>query len=148
MVEIQQQKEFEEKVIEIKRVSKKTKGGNKIGFTALVVVGDKKGRVGTGLGKASDVSSAVQKGVQIAKANLVEVKTKNTTIAHEVLGKYGSAQVMLKPAPEGSGIIAGGSVRNVVELAGIKNISAKILGSNSKVGNVRGTILALTKLKA
>jgi small subunit ribosomal protein S5 len=148
MIEVTQPKEFEEKVIEIKRVSKKTRGGNKIGFTALVVIGDKKGRVGSGLGKAPDVSSAVQKGVQIAKRNLVNVKTKGNTIAHEVSAKYGAAEVLLKPAPEGSGIIAGGSVRNVVMLAGIKDVSAKILGSKSKLGNVRGTILALSSLKS
>jgi small subunit ribosomal protein S5 len=142
-----QQKEFEEKVIQIKRVSKKTKGGNKIGFTALVLVGNKKGKVGVALGKASDVSSAVQKAVASAKRELVDVKIKENTISHEVSSKSGSAVVLLKPAPVGSGIIAGGSVRNVVELAGIKDISAKMLGSNNKVENVRATIAALTKLK-
>ncbi|HLC93757.1 MAG TPA: 30S ribosomal protein S5 [Patescibacteria group bacterium] len=140
-------KEYEEKVIQIKRVSKKTRGGNKIGFTALVVIGNKGGKVGTGLGKATDVTSAVQKAVQTAKNNMVTVKLKGSTIAHEVEDKYGASRIILKPAPEGSGIIAGGSVRSVVELAGIKDISAKILGSNNKVGNVRCTLSALGKLK-
>jgi small subunit ribosomal protein S5 len=142
-----QQKEYDEKVIQIKRVSKKTKGGNKIGFSALVVIGNKQGKVGTGLGKAGDVSSAVQKAVQAAKRSLVEIKVKGDTIAHEVEDKYDSARVFLKPAPKGSGIIAGGSVRSVVELAGIKDISAKVLGSNNKVANIRCTIQALKKLK-
>lgn len=142
-----QQKEFDEKVIQIKRVSKKTKGGNKIGFTALVVIGDKKGKVGVGLGKASDVSSAVQKAVSSAKRTLATIKIKENTIAHEVRSKSGSAKILLMPAPVGSGIIAGGSVRNVVELAGIKDISAKMLGSNNKIENVRATIDALKKLK-
>ncbi len=142
-----QPKEFEEKVIQIKRVSKKTKGGNKIGFTALVVIGDKKGRVGVGLGKAKDVSSAVQKAVSAAKKTALMVKIKDNTIAHEVKAKSGSARVLLMPAPVGSGIIAGGSVRNVVELAGIKDISGKMLGSNNKIENVRAAIDALRKLK-
>ncbi len=142
-----QQKEYEEKVIQIKRVSKKTRGGNKIGFSALVVIGNKKGKVGVGLGKASDVSSAVQKAVASAKRSLIDVKIKENTIAHEVSSKSGSATVLLKPAPEGSGIIAGGSVRSVVELAGIKDISAKMLGSNNKLENVRCAIQALSRLK-
>ncbi len=140
-------KEFEEKVIQIKRVSKKTRGGNKIGFTALVVIGDKKGKVGTAIGKASDVSSAVQKAVTAAKRDMVTIKIKENTIAHEVSCKYDSAEVLLKPAPKGSGVIAGGSVRSVVELAGIQDISGKMLGSNNKVTNVRCTINALLKLK-
>jgi small subunit ribosomal protein S5 len=142
------QKEFDEKVIQIKRVSKKTRGGNKIGFTALLVVGNKKGKVGVGLGKATDVSSAVQKAVQVARRNLVDIKIKGNTIAHEVSCKSGSAEVLLKPAPKGSGIIAGGSVRTVAELAGIKDISGKMLGSNNKIENVRCAIKALGKLKA
>ena len=146
--ENQQAKEFDEKVIQIKRVSKKTRGGNKIGFTALVVIGNKKGKVGVGLGKANDVSSAVQKAVSNAKKDLKEIKIKEGTIAHEVSSKSGSAVVLLKPAPVGSGIIAGGAVRNVVELAGIKDISGKMLGSNNEIENVRCTISALAKLRA
>lgn len=141
-------KDVEEKVIEVKRVSKKTKGGNSIGFSALVVLGDKHGSVGSGLGKAKDVSSAVQKGVAQARRNMVSIKLKENTIAHEVHAKYGSAQVLLKPAPKGSGIIAGGAVRSIVELSGIKDISAKMLGSGNKSCNVKCTIKALQKLKA
>jgi len=141
-------KEFEEKVIQIKRVSKKTSGGNSIGFSALVVIGDKKGRAGMGLGKAKDVSSAVQKAVSQGKRNLVNINLKNTTIAHEVHSTYGAAEVFLKPAPKGSGIIAGGAVRIVLELVGIKDISAKMLGSNNRSSNLKCTLEALKKLKA
>lgn len=139
---------FEEKVIEVKRVSKKNYGGNTVSFSALVVIGDKRGKVGTGLGKAKDVASAVLKAVTQARRDLVNIKIKDTTIAHEVTGKYGAANVLIKPAPKGAGIKAGGAVRNVVELAGIKDISAKMLGSGNKASNVRCAILALQKLKA
>ena len=141
-------REFEERVIQIKRVSKKTSGGNTIGFSALVVVGDKKGRVGIGLGKAKDVSSSVQKAVSQAKRNLINVKLKNTTIAHEVHSTYGAAEVFLKPAPKGSGIIAGGAVRVVLELVGVKDISAKMLGSNNRSSNLKCALEALKKLKS
>lgn len=140
-------KEFEEQIIQIKRVSKKTRGGNTISFTALAVVGDKKGRVGSGLGKARDVPTAVHKAIEKAKSTLVNVNIRNNTIAHSVSAKYKAAEVLLMPAPEGSGIIAGGTVRNVVELSGIKDISSKMLGSNNKVANVRCTIKALQKLR-
>lgn len=142
-----QPKEFEERIVETKRVSKKTQGGNKIGFTALVVIGNKHGRVGVGLGKAPNIAAAIQKGIKIAKKNSVEITVKNDTIPHEVNQKYKSARVKLMPAPRGSGIIAGGPVRHVVELAGIKNISAKLIGSNNKQCGVECTIMALTKLK-
>ena len=148
MKETREFREFEEKVIQIKRVSKKTSGGNSIGFSALVVVGDKKGRAGVGLGKAKDVSSAVQKAVTQAKRNMVKINLKNTTIAHEVHSKFGSAVVFLKPAPKGSGIIAGGAVRVVLELAGIKDISAKMLGSNNRSSNLKCALEALKKLKS
>jgi len=141
-------REFEERVIQIKRVSKKTSGGNTIGFSALVVVGDKKGRVGIGLGKAKDVSSSVQKAVSQAKRNLINVKLKNTTIAHEVHSTFGAAEVFLKPAPKGSGIIAGGAVRVVLELVGVKDISAKMLGSNNRSSNLKCALEALKKLKS
>ena len=141
-------REFEERVIQIKRVSKKTSGGNTIGFSALVVVGDKKGRVGVGLGKAKDVSSSVQKAVSQAKRNLVNVKLKNTSIAHEVHSTYGAAEVFLKPAPKGSGIIAGGAVRVVLELVGVKDVSAKMLGSNNRSSNLKCALEALKKLKS
>lgn len=141
-------RDFEEVVVETKRVSKKTTGGSKSSFAALVVVGNKKGKVGTGLGKAMDVSTAIQKGIEQAKRNLVDINIKGNTISHEVVAKYKSSQVFLKPAPEGSGIIAGGSVRTVVELVGINDISGKMLGSNNKTCNVRCAIEALQKLKA
>ena len=140
-------KEFEERVYHIKRVSKKTTGGNAIGFTALIVVGDFQGQVGAALGKSRDVSRAIQKAVSKAKDNVVEVNLKGTTIPHEVIHKYAAARVLLKPAPKGSGIIAGGPVRVVLELAGVKDVSAKMLGSSDKLANVRCTIQALEKLK-
>src|SRR3989344_7028621 len=141
------QKELQEEVIELKRVSKKTSGGSKMGFTALVVVGNKKGRVGSGVGKATDVPSAIQKALTKARRSMVDVKLKDTTIAHQVSFKYGAAEVFLKPAPKGSGIIAGGSVRKGLGAVGIRDVSAKMLGSNNKTSNVRCTIGALIKLK-
>ena len=139
--------EFEEKVIEIKRVAKKTKGGNKIGFTALVVVGDRKGKVGSGLGKARDVSTAIRKAIEVAKRDMVNVNTGGHTIVHSIKEKYGSAELLLKPAPEGLGIVAGGAVRQVLDMAAVKNVSAKMLGSNNKTCNVRCVISALRKLQ-
>ena len=139
--------EFVERVIQIKRVSKKTSGGNTISFASLVVVGDMKGRVGVGYGKARDVSTAIAKGIGSAKKNLIHVNIKDGTIAHEVHDSYSSADVLLKPATKGAGVIAGGTVRVVVELAGIKDISAKMLGSSNKICNIRCTINALKKLK-
>lgn len=139
--------EFEEKVVEIKRVSKKFKGGNSIGFTALVVTGDKSGTVGYGYGKAPSVSDAISKAISSSKKNITKIKLSKGTIAHEVKAKFGSCEVLLKPAPEGTGIIAGGTIRVVADLAGIENVSSKMLGSNNKIGNVRCTIKALKKLK-
>ena len=144
----QTQKEYQEHVVQIKRVSKKNQGGSSMSFAALVVIGNKKGKIGTGIGKAGDVPSAVQKAISNAKKSIVEIKLKGGTIPHRISNKYGSAKVLMMPAPEGSGIIAGGSVRNVVELCGIKNISAKILGSANKTCNVRCAIEALAKLRA
>lgn len=141
-------KEFEEKIAQINRVSKKTKGGNRISFSILVVVGDKKGKVGVGLGKALDVSSAIKKGITRAKKTLIEVPMKGTTITHEIWVKKGAAQIFLKPAKPGTGIIAGGAVRLVVEAAGIRDIVSKILGSNNKASNVYATLFALKKLAA
>ena len=141
------EKEFEEKVIQINRVSKKTKGGNKLGFTALVVVGDRKGKVGVALGKANDVLSAIKKGIRLAKKNFINVQLKNRTIPHEIRVKFGAAKVLLKPAPMGTGVIAGGPVRAVVEAAGIQDIVSKILGSNNKISNVYATFYALKDLK-
>jgi small subunit ribosomal protein S5 len=144
---VRQPKEFEERIIQIKRVSKKTKGGNKIGFTALVVLGDRKGRVGTALGKATNVAAAIQKGISKAKENIVMLDIQGDTIPHDIIKKYKSSKILLKPAPKGSGIIAGGTVREVVELAGIKDISTKMLGSKNKQVNVMCTIKALQSLR-
>ena len=139
--------EIEEKVLEIKRVSKKTKGGNTIAFAVLVVVGNNNGRVGVGYGKAPDVATSINKAVGKAKKSMVEIKLNGSTISHEVLAKYESAKVFLKPAPKGTGVIAGGAVRPVLELAGIRDISAKMIGANNKISNVRCTLKALKKLK-
>ena len=139
--------EFDEKIVQVNRVSKKTKGGNKIGFSVLVVVGDKKGRVGVGLGGAPDVSSAVRKAVAYAKRRFFTVPMKGTTIPHEVRVKRGAAFVLLKPAPPGTGVIAGGAVRAVVEAAGIRDIVSKILGSKNQASNVYATMEALKKFK-
>ena len=142
-----QDKEFDERVMQVSRVSKKTKGGNRIGFSVLMVVGDKKSRVGVGLGKAPDVLSAIKKGVRLAKKRLVTVPMRNTTIPHDIRVKFGAAEIMLKPAPPGSGVIAGGAVRAVVEAAGIKDISSKVLGTRNQATNVYATIKALKLLK-
>lgn len=139
--------EFAEKVVQVNRVSKKTKGGNRIGFSVVVVVGDKKGRVGVGLGKAPDVSSAVQKGVSYAKKHLLTVSMRGTTIPHEVRLKKGAARILLKPAPPGTGVIAGGAVRAVVEAAGIKDIVSKVLGTGNQASNVYATLEALSRLR-
>ena len=142
-----QEKEFDEKVIQVNRVSKKTKGGNQIGFSVLMVVGDKKGKVGVGLGKAPDVLSSIKKGVRRAKKHMFKVPMKKNTIPHDIRVKFGAAKIMLKPAPPGSGIIAGGAVRSVVEAAGIKDISSKVMGTRNKASNVYATIKALKELK-
>lgn len=139
--------ELTEKVIEVKRISKKTKGGNRIAFSALVVVGDKKGRVGVGLAKAREVPAAIAKAVTQAKKNLISVNLHRTTIPQSVLVKKGASKILLKPAPVGAGIIAGGPVRAVVELAGVKDISSKVLGSRNKAGNVYVTLSALKELR-
>ncbi|MGA2967867.1 MAG: 30S ribosomal protein S5 [Candidatus Levyibacteriota bacterium] len=139
---------FEEQIVQVSRVSKKTKGGNRIGFSVLMVVGDKNGKVGIGLGKAGDVSSAIRKGVTLAKKHVINVPIVNETIPFEFRIKLGAAKVLLKPAPKGSGVIAGGAVRSVVSLSGIKNISSKVLGTNNKASNVYATIEALERLAA
>lgn len=139
--------EFFERVVQVNRVSKKTKGGDKRSLSVLVVVGDKKGKVGVGLGKASDVQSAVKKATTYAKKHLIEISLKDRTIPHPILIKYGAAKVLLKPAPEGTGVIAGGAVRVVVEAAGIHDIVSKILGTKNQASNVYATIQALAKLR-
>lgn len=139
---------FEEKVVRVSRVSKKRSGGSKISFSALVVVGDKKGQVGVGLGKAPNVSTAVAKGTAYARRHLIKVPLKGTSIPHEVRVKRGAAQILIKPAPVGSGIIAGGAVRAVVNLAGITDISSKVLGTGNKASNVYATLEALRQLRS
>lgn len=139
---------FEETIVQVSRVSKKTKGGNKIGFSVLMVVGDKNGKVGVGLGKAGDVSLAIRKGVTLAKKHTIEIPIIKGSIPFEFYIKLGAAKVLLKPAPPGSGVIAGGAVRSVVSLAGIENISSKVLGTNNKASNVYATIEALRRLSA
>lgn len=139
--------EFNEQVVQINRTSKKTKGGNNMSFTALVVVGDKRGRVGVGLGKAPEVADAIRKGSTKAKKHFISVPMYGATIPHEIEIKLGAARVLLKPAPTGSGVIAGGSVRAVVEAAGIRDIRSKVLGTNNKISNVYATIEALKQLR-
>ena len=142
------QLELNDKVVAIKRVSKTVKGGRTMRFSALVVVGDGNGHVGVGLGKAGEVPEAIRKGKEAAVKSLVEIPIdENKSIPHDFIGKFGSASVLIKRAPEGTGIIAGGPVRSVVELAGIKNIRTKSLGSNNKTNVVLATIEGLTKLK-
>lgn len=145
-IENLEQKNFEEKIVQVNRVSKKTKGGNRIGFSVLVVVGDKRGKVGVGLGKAPDVSSAIKKGVEIAKKHAISVPIVRGTIPFDIYLKLGAAEIMLKPAPPGTGLIAGGAVRNVVSLAGIENISSKVLGTKNQASNVYATIEALKRI--
>ena len=139
--------EFTDKVIQIKRVSKKTKGGNQIHFTALVVSGDKKSRVGVGLGKAKSVADAIQKGIKKAQKSLTVIPIVNGTISSSIQLKFKGAVVLIRPGKAGSGLIAGGPVRAVVELAGIKDIVSKIVGSKNKSINVWATLKALTLLK-
>lgn len=147
-MKITRDSEFTEKVLNLSRVSKKTSGGSTLGFTALLVVGNKNGKVGIGYGKARNQGTAVAKARSSAYKNIVNVALKGTTIGHEVSAKYGASKVLLKPAPEGTGVIAGGAVRSIAELAGIKNLSAKMLGSSNKITGCICTLNALGKLKA
>ncbi len=140
--------ELEEKVVSIKRVTKVVKGGRNFRFSALVVVGDGKGHVGVGLGKAAEIPEAIRKGKEDATKKLITIPIDhNLSIPHDIIGKFGSASVLLKRAPEGTGVIAGGPARNVLELAGIKNIRTKSLGSNNKQNVVLATIEGLSELK-
>ena len=142
------QLELEEKVVSIKRVTKVVKGGRNMRFTALVVVGDGKGHVGAGLGKATEIPEAIRKGKEDAAKKLIEVVLdENESVTHDTIGKFGSASVLLKKAPDGTGVIAGGPARAVIELAGIKNIRTKSLGSNNKQNVVLATIEGLRGIK-
>lgn len=142
------QSEYFEKVVSVNRVSKKTKGGDKRSLSVLVVAGDRKGRVGVGLGKASDVQSAVRKATSYAQKHMIEVPLKdNRTIPHTIIIKRGAARIIIKPAPAGTGIIAGGAVRVVVEAAGISDVVSKILGTSNRASNVYATLEALSRLK-
>ena len=139
--------ELKEKVVAINRVAKVVKGGRTFRFSAVVVVGDENGRVGVGKGKAAEVPDPIKKAIKEAKKNLIEVSIVNTTVPHEFIGKFGSASVMLKPAAVGTGLIAGGSVRPVLELAGYKNIRTKILGTNNPRNAVYATIEGLKSMQ-
>ena len=143
----EQVSEFKEKLVAVNRVCKTVKGGRNMRFSALMVVGDEKGRVGCGMGKAVEIPEAIRKAVEDAKKHLVTVPIVGTTIPHEVIGKYGTGKVVLMPAPEGSGVIAGGPARAVIESVGIKDIVTKSYGTNNPINVVKATIEGLSRLK-
>ena len=143
----EKKQEFTEKVVNINRVAKVVKGGRRFSFSALVVIGDGEGRVGVGHGKAQEVPTAIKKAVEDAKKNIIHVPIVNTTIPHEVIGKFGAGAVWMKPAANGTGVIAGGPARSVLELAGIKNILTKSQGSSNKNNMVYATMAGLASLK-
>ncbi len=146
--EQRERSEFDQKVVEVKRVTRVVAGGKRMRFRALVVIGDHKGRVGMGLRKGADVSESVNKAVNQAKKNMIKLPLVNETIPHEMNVKYKSSSLMLKPARPGTGVIAGGAVRSVMDLAGVKNVVCKMLGSNNKVNNVKAVFEAFGRMKS
>ena len=144
----EQVSEFKEKLVAINRVSKTVKGGRNMRFSALMVVGDENGRVGCGMGKAVEIPEAVRKGTEDAKKSMITVPMNGTTIPHEVVGVFGTGKVKMMPAPEGTGVIAGGPVRAVLEAVGIKDIVTKSIGSNNKINMVRATLAGLAQLRS
>ena len=146
--ERRQESEFQEKMVSINRVSKTVKGGRNMRFAALVVIGDGKGRVGCGIGKATEIPEAARKAAEDAKKHLIHVSLKDSTIPHEIVGRFGTGKVLLLPAPEGTGIIAGGPARAVLELCGIRNIRTKSYGTNNPINMVKATIEGLAALRS
>jgi small subunit ribosomal protein S5 len=144
----EQVSEFNEKLVAVNRVSKTVKGGRNMRFSALMVVGDEKGRVGCGMGKAVEIPEAIRKGLEEAKKSMITIPLNGTTIPHEVVGVFGTGRVKMLPAPEGTGVIAGGPVRAVLEAAGIKDIVTKSIGSNNKINMVRATLAGLKQLRS
>ena len=144
----EQVSEFKEKLVAVNRVSKTVKGGRNMRFSALMVVGDEKGRVGCGMGKAVEIPEAIRKGTEDAKKQMFTVPLDGTTSPHEVVGVFGTARVKMMPAPEGTGVIAGGPVRDVLEACGIKNIVTKSIGSNNKINVVRATLEGLSQMRS
>ena len=144
----QAKREFDQKVVEVSRVTRVVAGGKRMRFRALVVIGDKKGRVGVGVRKGTDVSEAVSKAVNTARKNLITVPIYKDTIPHEIKLKYKSSVVFLKPARPGTGVIAGGAIRQVLDLVGVKNVLSKMLGSSNKINNVMATYTALSKMRS
>ncbi len=147
MQRMEQVSEFKEKLVAINRVTKVVKGGRNFRFAALVVVGDEKGRVGAGIGKAAEISEAIRKGVDKAKKNLITVPLKGTSIPHDAIGRFGTGKVVLLPAPEGTGVIAGGAARAVLELAGVRDIRTKSYGTSNRINMVRATLEGLKQIR-
>ncbi len=146
--EVEKKDDFDKLTVDIRRVTKVVKGGRNMRFSALVVTGDRKGKVGIGMGRGAEVSVAIEKAGTSARKRVINVPLKETTIPHEVIGKFEKTKVIMKPAPEGNGIIAGGSVRSVVELVGIKDITTKLYGSNNPVNCVKATLNGLMQLRS